>query len=80
MNIGNAAATWLSAYGLTWSHTLQTRLPESKPNASLYVQMMEEGYEVLVGVEIEQWKYNLWRQTRTYIKIPNLMTPGLAGL
>jgi hypothetical protein len=73
--------TWIGAvYGGSWTYTKVLDLPESKPNASLYVQMMQEAYEVLVGVEIEQWKYNLWRQTRTYIKIPNLMTPGLAGL
>jgi len=79
--LARTAPTWIgTVYTGVWTYTKVLDLPESKPNASLYVQMMQEETEVLVGVEIEQWKYNLWRQIRTYIKIPNLMTPGLAGL
>lgn len=66
--------------GVYFTRALEKSIPESVPNASVYVSMMLSGYRVLVGVEIEQWKYNLWKQTRTYIKIPNLITPGLAGL
>lgn len=70
--------SWIgAAYGGTWTYTKVRDIPASSPNASVYVTMMLEGTLVLVGVEITQWKYNLWKQVRTYIKIPNLITPDL---
>lgn len=78
-SIGKTAPTWLP-YLLAAAYTFaQTEdIPASKPTATEYIAMMTAGTVFLAGCEITPWKYNLWRQVRTYIKMPNLITPGMA--
>jgi len=71
---------WVSYGASTFTNTLEKSLPESVPNATEYLAMMAANTRILVGVEIEPWKYNLWKQTRTYIRMPNLVTPATAGI
>jgi hypothetical protein len=78
-SIGKTAPTWLPYYLATAYTFAQTEdIPASKPTATEYVAMMTAGTVFLAGCEITPWKYNLWRQVRTYIKMPNLITPGIA--
>ena len=77
--IGPTAPAWLEYYLVVLYTFAQTEdLPASKPTATEYVAMMTNGTVFLAGCEITPWKYNLWRQVRTYIKMPNLITPGMA--
>jgi len=71
--------TWINVGGV-FTRSIEKYIPESVPNATTYIEMMQTNARILVGVEIEQWKYNLWRQIRTYIKMPNLITPAMAGI
>ena len=78
-SIGRTAPTWLPyMIGSAYTFAQTEDIPASKPTATEYVAMMTAGTVFLAGCEITPWKYNLWRQVRTYIKMPNLITPGMA--
>lgn len=72
--------TWLANIGALSSIHPFGYLPESSPNATLYAEMQLNGYSFLAGVDIQRWKFNLWRQERIYVETPNMITPGLDGL
>lgn len=75
-SIQRNAPEWLDTYFANpFTHTVVISIPESLPNATDYEAMMAANTRVMIGVEIVQQKYNLWRQTRTYIAIPDLRTP-----
>jgi hypothetical protein len=78
-SIGKTAPTWLQyLVGGAYTFAQTENIPASNPTATEYVAMMTAGTVFLAGCEITPWKYNLWRQVRTYIKMPNLITPGMA--
>lgn len=77
--IGPTAPTWLPyVLGTAFTGAQTEDIPASIPTATEYIAMMNAGTKILVGVELTKWKYNLWRQVRTYIKMPNLITPAVA--
>lgn len=48
----------------------------SSPTTTEYLALM--GSEVLIADEISRWKYNLWKRTKVYMKLPDLSL-GLSG-
>lgn len=59
-----------NAAGGTTNVTLN--YPASSPTATEYLQAMEDETEVMIIQDSSKWKYNLWRQVRVYMVIPDL--------
>ena len=57
--IGRTGPTWLSfLLNSAYTHTKTLDIPESSPNATRYIEMMQNSEKVLVGVDITKWRFN----------------------